>query len=186
MDLSAHHKMLPGMKPRPVLILNEKNNCNEVIQPEENATFVHLKKCENYELKVEGKAAKILCENSKNVSVAVEKTLIGGVFEVLRSQDIKITALEDSEIPILQIYDSEDIEVQVCNKDQLKSIYFQRTKRVKVLLVPNGDAFDVNLSLASDQQSGDEIMQLVAHWNKEKTELVTASVARSGVYPIQK
>ncbi len=86
---------------------------------------------------------------------------------------------------MIQIDDSEVIDIQICNKGQLKSIYFQRTKQISVH-GSNDEKYDIDTSLAEHPQNVDEIPQWVAHWNKDMTELVTERVCRSGIYPSQK
>ncbi len=93
--------MLPGMKPRPKIMITDKSDCKEVIQSEDIATFVFIKNCENYDLKIEGKAAKVMCENCKSICIELEKPLVSGTFELLRTCNAKINISTECEVNFL-------------------------------------------------------------------------------------
>ena len=97
---SQHQMMLPGMRPRPEKILVDKKDAKENIKSESNATFIFIKGCENYELSIEGKAAKVMCENCANLTVSMEKPLVSGTMELLRSHDVFIKLLDSCEVRI--------------------------------------------------------------------------------------
>ena len=97
-DFSGQQRLLPGMRPRPEIILVDKKDGKETITSENNATFVFLRNCENYELKIEGKAAKIMCENCKSLTVELGRSLVSGTFELLRCRDAFVKLINECEV----------------------------------------------------------------------------------------
>lgn len=98
MDFSGQQRLLPGMRPRPEIILVDKKNGKETVTSKSNSTFIFLRNCENYELKIEGKAAKIMCENCKSVTVELGRSLVSGTFELLRCRDAFIKLINECEV----------------------------------------------------------------------------------------
>lgn len=182
MDFTMQQRLLPGMKPRPSLILMDKQDLSEVVQSESPATFVFIKNCANYSLQIEGKAAKIMLENCRSVKLDVERSLVSGTLELLRSQNVSIRILD--EIPILHIDDCKNISIEINSESQLKSVYFQRTKEIKVHLLKdeNEKEFVVETDVEVQLHDVDEIAQWVAHWNGSMSAFVTERVCRNGIY----
>ena len=90
-DFSQHHRLLPGMRPRPEVVLVDKQHSKDDIKSESNATFLFLKNCSNYELNLEGKAAKVMCESCNNLSLIVGDPLVSGMIEVYKCKTVTIS-----------------------------------------------------------------------------------------------
>ena len=97
-DFSGQQRLLPGMRPRPEIILFDKKDTKESVTSESNATFVFLRNCENYELKIEGKAAKVMCENCKSLTIEIGRSLVSGTFELLRCRDVFVKLVNECEV----------------------------------------------------------------------------------------
>lgn len=97
-DFSAHHKMLPGMKKRPEMILCDKKDAKEDVKSESMATFLFLKNCKNYELNLEGKAAKVMCENCVNLTISLTDPLVSGVLEIFKCSQICVRMTGSCEV----------------------------------------------------------------------------------------
>ena len=121
-DFSGQQRLLPGMRPRPEIILVDKKDRKETIKSESNATFVFLKNCENYEVKIEGKAAKIMCENCKFLTVELGRSLVSGTFELLRCRDAFVKLINECEVRCLFLLAKCEIQyVQLYNRMQENS-----------------------------------------------------------------
>ena len=89
---------LPGMNPRPEKIITDKKDCREEVISESKATFVFVKNCENTEVDVQGKAGKVVCENSKSIVFQINDRLVGGTLELIRSNEVSIKIGDAAEV----------------------------------------------------------------------------------------
>ena len=88
---------------------------------------------------------------------------------------------------MIQVDDSSEINVHIQSKSQLESIYFIRTKNVKLYLENQTLEKETGLTLQYEISTLDEEFQTqrVAHWSKATADaaFITETVVRDGIYP---
>lgn len=182
-DFSAHHKMLPGMKKRPEMILCDKKDAKEDAKSESMATFLFLKNCKNYELNLEGKAAKVMCENCVNLTISLTDPLVSGVLEIFKCSQICVRMTGSCEIPTFHIEDADNVKIEVPDKLHIRNIFFQQSSNLEIMLSGSEDGHFVINEPALGNEENDQ-KQFVAFWNESKSDLVTENLKRSGIYPL--
>ena len=94
---------LLGMNPRPEKIITDRKDCGEDVISESKAPFVFVKNCENTEFNVQGKAGKVVCENSKSIAFQINDRLVGGTLELICSNEVSIKIGDAAEVSELTI-----------------------------------------------------------------------------------
>ena len=101
-DFNHHHRLLPGMRPRPEVILMDRQNAEEKFKSESSATFLLIKNCSDYKLIWDGKAAKIMCENCKNLKIILSEPPITGTVEVYKSRAVVVGLTQSYQVISIQ------------------------------------------------------------------------------------
>lgn len=177
--------MLPGFSPRPQHFVRGKKDTVENINSTNKALFVFVKDCENVEINVIGKVGKITLEDCVKLKVNISDHVVSGVSELIRCKDMEIRFGVDAQVPTLQVDDSCDVSIYIQTKAQIESIYFIRSKNLKLLLENQTVGEETGLALRYDVTS-DEIdpnCQQIGHWNSKMPDanFVTEAYVREGL-----
>ena len=118
-----HHRLLPGMKPRPEVVLVDKNDEEEKLKSESSATFLLIKNCSNYSLIWYGKVAKIMCENCRNLKIVLSESPITGTVEVYKSKTVVVGL------------------TQFCQVIGIQSLHFSNLLVINIFLISSLDFY---------------------------------------------
>ena len=100
-DFNQHHMLLPGMKPRPAVVILGKFAGEETLKSESKATFVFLRNCSNFTFNLEGKAAKVMCENCNNVRIMISQSLVTGTMDICNSESVLIKLQQTCQVSLM-------------------------------------------------------------------------------------